>query len=64
MSEKAFLRVAGVIFLIVAIVQLLRIVFKWEIVLAGWPAPVWLSAVPFVIAALLAYQGFRLSRKH
>jgi len=63
MSEKTFLRLAGVIFLFVAIVHLLRIVFKWEVVLAGWPAPVWLSDVAFVVAALLAYEGFRMSRK-
>jgi hypothetical protein len=62
MTVKIFLRVSGLIFLLVALVHLLRLVFKWEVILAGWPAPVWLSAVAFVIAAVLAYEGFRLSR--
>ena len=61
MSAKTFLRIAGVIFLLVAVVHLLRLVFKWEVVLAGWSAPLWLSAVAFVIAAYLAYEGLRLS---
>jgi hypothetical protein len=60
-STKTFLRLAGSIFLLAAVVHLLRLVFNWEVVLAGWPAPVWLSAVAFVIAASLAYEGFRLS---
>jgi hypothetical protein len=64
MSQKTFLGVTGVIFLFVAIVHLLRLIFKWEVVLAGWPAPVWLSGVAFVIAAALAYEGLRLSRKN
>ena len=62
MRVKTFLRVS-VIFLIVAVVHLLRLVFKWEVILAGWAAPVWLSAVAFVIAAALAYEGFQLSRR-
>jgi len=61
MSVKTFLRVSGTIFLVVAVVHLLRLVFKWEVILVGWPAPVWLSAVAFLIAAALAYEGFRLS---
>jgi len=63
MSVKTFLRVSGTIFLVVAVVHLLRLVFKWEVILVGWPAPVWFSAIAFVIAAALAYEGFRLSRR-
>jgi hypothetical protein len=44
-SAKTFLRIAGVIFLLVAIAHLLRLIFKWDVVLAGWPAPMWISAV-------------------
>jgi len=62
MSVKTFLRLSGVIFLLVAVVHLLRLVFKWEVILAGWPAPLWLSAIASVVAAALAYEGFRLAR--
>ena len=63
MSEKTFLRVASAIFLLVAAVLLSRLAFKWEVVLAGWLVPVWLSAVAFAITAYLAYEGFRLGGK-
>lgn len=38
---KAFLWVSGVIFLLVAVVHLLRLLLKWEVLLAGFPAPLW-----------------------
>ena len=62
MSRKTFSILAGVIFLLVAAVHLLRLVFRWEVILAGWQVPLWISAVAFLIAASLAYEGFRLSK--
>ena len=62
MSRKTFSILAGVIFSLVAAVHVLRFVFRWEVTLAGWQVPPWISAVAFVIAAFLAYEGFRLSK--
>jgi len=50
---------AGTIFLIVALAHALRLVFKWEVIVAGWLVPMWVSAVALVIAAYLAYVGLR-----
>jgi hypothetical protein len=50
---------AGAIFLVVAVAHALRLVFKWEVVIAGWQVPMWVSAVAFVVAAYLAYEGFQ-----
>ena len=61
MSRKTFSILAGVIFLCAAAVQLLRLVFRWEVIIAGWQVPLWISAVAFVLAASLAYEGLRLS---
>ena len=61
MSKKTFSTLAGVIFLLVAAFHLLRFVFRWEVIIAGWQVPLWISAVAFVLAASLAYEGFRLS---
>ena len=63
MSRKTFTSLAGVIFLLVAAVHLLRLVFRWEVILAGWQVPLWISAVGFVLSAFLAYEGFRFSKK-
>ena len=60
MSKNTFSSLAGAIFLIVAIAHVLRLAFKWEVIVAGWQVPMWLSAVAAVIAAYLAYEGFRI----
>ncbi len=62
MSQRAFSLVAGLIFLLIAVMHVLRLVFKWEAVLNGWPVPMWISAVALIIAAYLSYEGFRLGK--
>ena len=62
MSKNTFTLLAGAIFLIVAVAHALRLIFKWEVVIGGWQVPMWLSAVALVIAAYLAYEGFRISQ--
>jgi len=61
MGKDAFSRLAGAIFLIVAVVHALRLLFKWQVIVAGWQVPMWVSAVAFIIATYLAYEGFRRS---
>ena len=61
MSQRAYLKAAGSIFLIIAVLHLLRIVFGWNVVFEEWAVPHWLSAVALVVAGYLAYEGFRLS---
>ena len=58
MSKDIYSRLAGAIFLIAAIVHASRMAFHWQVVIAGWQAPVWISAVAMVVAAFLAYEGF------
>ena len=60
MSKNTFQLLAGVIFLIVALAHAVRLIFKWEVIIAGWQVPMWLSAIAAVIAAYLAYEGFRM----
>jgi hypothetical protein len=64
LSKNTFSLLAGAIFLIVAVAHALRLVFRWEVIVAGWQVPMWVSAVGFVIAAYLAYEGFRPSRSN
>ena len=59
MNKNMFPPLAGTIFLIVALAHALRLVFKWEVIVAGWLVPMWVSAVALVIAAYLAYVGLR-----
>jgi hypothetical protein len=62
LSKNGFTALAGTIFLIVAVAHALRLIFKWQVIVAGWYVPMWLSAVVIVIAAYLAYEGFRKSK--
>ena len=63
MTQKIFLRIAGTIFGLVALLHVLRLVFGWEVVIGSFSFPVWPSWVAPFIAGYLAYEGFRLSRK-
>ncbi len=63
MSQKTFSLVAGLIFLLIAVMHGLRLAFKWEAVLNGWPVPIWVSAVAIVIAGYLAFEGLNLGRR-
>jgi len=63
MSQKTFSLAAGLIFLLIAVMHVLRLVLRWEVVLNGWIVPLWVSAVAIVIAAYLAFAGLRLSRR-
>ena len=63
MSQRTFSLVAGVIFLLIAVGHALRLVFRSEVLLTGWPVPMWVSAVALVVAGYLGYEGVRLSRR-
>ncbi len=63
MSQKTFSLVAGLIFLLIAVMHVLRLALKWEAVLNGWSVPMWVSALAIVIAAYLAFEGLKLGRR-
>ncbi len=56
---KPFSAIAGVVLAIVALVQLLRLVMGWSVVVNGISIPLWASAVACVIAAGLAAMVWR-----
>ena len=63
MTQKLYLRIAGTIFGLVAILHVLRLLLGWEVVIGGYTFPVWPSGIGPFVAAYLSYEGFRLSRK-
>ncbi len=58
MTQRAFNRVAGGIFLAIAFMHVLRLVFRWEAVIGGWHVPFWLSGAGVLIAGFLACIAF------
>jgi hypothetical protein len=60
-SQIVGLRVAGLIFGLVAVVQLLRLVIQPEVLVAGWLVPLWPNVAALVLFAALCAWMWRLS---
>jgi len=63
-TKNTYSLLAGTIFLIVAVAHALRLILRWQVVIAGWQVPTWVSVVAFVIAAYLGYEGIRTSQSN
>jgi len=62
MKSKDFaLRLAAIIFGLVAILHLLRVVTGVEIVIGGWPLPMWINMLGLIGAAGLCFWLLMLS---
>lgn len=59
---KPFTTLASILFGLIAILQLLRVVLGWEIVVAGTTIPFWASIVAALVAGLVAIMLWRESR--
>lgn len=55
--------VSGVIFAIVAFVQLIRTVLGWPVQVDLFTVPVWLSGVAFLVTGGMAFWAFRSAGK-
>ena len=63
MSAKAYGLVTSVLFAVIGLVQLLRIVFQWEVTINSWALPVWPSIVAVLVAGFLSYAGCRAAKE-
>ena len=62
MTVRTYAITSSIIFLLVAILHLLRLVEQWNVVIGGWDIPMWASVLGALVAAFLSYAGFRLFR--
>ena len=60
MNEKIYCTIAGVIFSIGALIHLGRLTAGWELVLAGWSVPIWLSWIGLFAGGTLGGVGLWL----
>ena len=63
MSSAGYSRLAGAVFAIVALLQLVRAVAGWPITINDMVVPVWASYIACVVAGALAWLGFSASSK-
>ncbi|MDO8495256.1 MAG: hypothetical protein Q7S32_01860 [bacterium] len=59
MKNKNYRLVTGIVFAIIAAVHLTRIIFGWEVSIAGWMVPQWLSWAAFLITGGLFHASFK-----
>jgi hypothetical protein len=61
-SQKVGLRVASLVFALFALGHLLRLLTKAEVIVGSQAIPLWISAPALVIAVLLSFWMWKLSR--
>jgi hypothetical protein len=61
-SRTTGLRVASVVFGLMAIAQLVRLLIRPEVIVAGYPMPLWPSVVALIILAGLSLWMWKLAR--
>jgi hypothetical protein len=59
---KPVTSVSIAVFLLVALLQLLRVVMGWEVTVDGIIIPLWASVVACLVAATLAFMLWREAR--
>jgi len=62
-SRTLYLVISGSIFLMVALLHLLRLVYHWPITIGSWTLPHWVSYVGFPAASGYCIWAFWLSRR-
>lgn len=60
MNQKTFSTIALVIFSLITLLHILRLVYSWSAVIAGWEVPMWMSGAAVIFFVYLAYSAFRL----
>ncbi len=63
MSQKTYFLVCATVFLVVAAAHLTRLIVGWEIAIAGWTAPHWVSVPGLIIPGVLSAWGFVLASR-
>jgi hypothetical protein len=59
LDQKAYNTLTAVLFLIIAVLHLLRIIFGWPAQIGELDIPLWASWLALVVSGALAYFGFR-----
>ena len=58
MTSNTFRRTSGAIFLLIAVLHVCRLIWRWEALIGGWHVPLWISWAAVLFAGYLAYAAF------
>ena len=62
MSKQTYFYAVSAVFIIVAVLHLVRALSGWELMLGGAEIPMWVSWAVVIITGYLAYRGVRFGR--
>ena len=60
---RAYLRVSGAVFGVIALLHIVRLLLDWPAQVAGWVVPLWVSWIAILAAGALCVWAFRLARQ-
>lgn len=63
MYLKAYLIVSAIIFVIVAVLHLLRLIYQWPVQVGAFSVPTWFSCAALFVASVFFVWAFLLLRK-
>ena len=58
MNQKTFSTITLVVFLLIALLHVLRLVYGWSVVMGGFEVPMWMSYPAATLFVYLAYSAF------
>jgi hypothetical protein len=61
MRQKTYFLVCAAVFFMVAAAHITRLIMGWEITVAGWTVPRWISIPGLIIPGILSARGFILA---
>lgn len=64
MDQRTYNILTASLFLVMAVLHVLRLVLGWSAQIGGWTVPFWLSWLALIVLGALAYFGFRLNARH
>lgn len=63
MNHHSYMIVSSTVFLLVALMHLVRIVSGWDVTIGGQSIPLVASWIAAAVAAFLSYTGFRFAKR-
>jgi len=62
LNRTTYITVAATLFLVMALIHLLRIILGWHVEIGALSIPFWVSWLAVLVAGALAYFGFMQKR--
>jgi Mn2+/Fe2+ NRAMP family transporter len=63
MNQKMYSSICAIVFLVVALGHLIRVFAGWDVHVASWAVPMWMSVLGLIAAGCLSAFGFILASR-